>query len=149
MYGIHTTYTCEIISPKENKYGNFNPTYSIDNCFLFIILFPRQGNLVRSKVCYFKFPRCFWSYSVTLENKKVKEKPCILKKLSSQNILRKESNHIMNVTSCAILKIVNNHKIKQNYFYSIFFSPIMSQTNIIFIIISSNSLDVSSSKGSP
>ena len=122
MYGIRTTYNyMRNNSPKENKYGNFNPTYSIDNFFLFIILFPRQGNLVRSKVCYFKFSWCFWSYSVTLENKKVKEKPWILKKLSSQNTLRKESNHIMNITSCAILKIVNNHKIKQNYFYSIFF----------------------------
>ena len=108
------------MASKGKKYGNFNPTYSIDNFFLFIILFPHQGNLFCSKVCYFKFPWCFRSYGVMLENKKVKERPYILKKLSSRNNLRKESNHIMKVV--LFFKIVNNHKIKQNYFYSIFFT---------------------------
>ena len=57
-----------------------------------------------------------------LENKKVKGRPCILKKLLSQNNLRKESNHVMNVTSCAFLKIVNNHKINKIIFLVFFFT---------------------------
>ena len=57
-----------------------------------------------------------------LENKKVKGRPCILKKLSSNNNLRKESNHMMNVTSCAFLKIVNNHKINKIIFLVFFFT---------------------------
>ena len=48
-----------------------------------------------------------------LENKTVKGRPCMLKKLPGQNNMRKESNHMMNVTSCAFFKIVNNHKINK------------------------------------